>query len=135
MYCSEISDRVSTSLDESVYTTTEEKSPSITDTVRSICDHYDTELPQLSSEELRLWIERDSIPVARVILLYSPDMLYIKWTRVRIENQGVATSIWKAIVENADRTVVAKPVSDGMKRVAEKLSFRQAKFNQQIVVQ
>lgn len=121
-------------IDESIYIEQNSKAVSTTSNITSICRNEDTNEDELGATEIIVWSEERTTCLGRVILTYSPDFIYIKWTRVLVENKGIGTAIWYSIVQNSDRRIFAKPVHSSMKHIAEKLGFGPAGFDNKMVV-
>lgn len=126
-------DRLSESLEEDISIEVRDRPVSITSTIRTICEVQECQTEYLQSVEWRVWSEDRPRSVARVNIVYSDSLIYIKWTRVVVEGEGVATVLWDEISTQSDKKVFAKPVSDAMKHIADKLGFNTCSFNDSIV--
>lgn len=125
--------RLSESLGEDINIEVRDKPVSVTSTIQTICDVEECQTENLRSVEWRVWSEERPRSVARVSIVYSDSLLYIKWTRVVVEGEGIATILWDEISTKSNKKVFAKPVSDAMKHIADKLGFNTCSFNDSIV--
>lgn len=125
--------RLTTSLNQEINIEVREESLSVTSTIQTICEVEECQTEDLQSVEWRVWSEEIPRSVAKVSIVYSDSLLYIKWTRVVVEGEGIATILWDEISSQSNKKVFAKPVSEPMKCVANKLGFNPCSFDSSIV--
>lgn len=126
--------QVQNALEEDITIEREHIECSTTSAIEKVCQLQEVGLQQLESSEWKVWSDSRPVCVARLNLVYCSDFVYIKWTRVTVENEGVATALWRGIVKCVSCPVFAKPVSDAMKHIAKKIGFKVLNENNEIYV-
>lgn len=126
--------RLTQSLNENIEIENRSKTVSITESIINICEETCSDREELKCFEWKVWSDERPRSIGRVTFVHSDSFLYIKWTRVVVEGEGVATILWNTICQESNKKVFAKPVSEAMLHIANKIGFEKCCFNNSIVL-
>ena len=125
--------KLTETLGKNIEVESSEKIVSNTNIIDDLCTETSSSIEDLECVEWRVWSDERPSSIARVVFVCSDSFLYIKWTRVLVEGKGIATIFWKTICHESSKTVFAKPVSEPMMHIADKIGFDECRFNKSIV--